>query len=113
MQVFFTSQGAEGDKLRDLVVERVQFAMRRMTWLVPRASVELSETNEADGGIDKRCLVEFKIDGGGSVVITSTARDWCAALDSALTCALGELRIRGKARVQAGPQGQALPPAGG
>ena len=70
MQVLFTSQDAEGDKLRDLVVQRVRFVMRRMTWLVPKATVELSDVDGTGGGIDKRCLVEFKTDRGGSVVIT-------------------------------------------
>ena len=52
MQVLFTSQDAEGDKLRDLVVQRVRFVMRRMTWLVPKATVELSDVDGTGGGID-------------------------------------------------------------
>ena len=111
MQVLFTSQDAEGDKLRDLVVQRVRFVMRRMTWLVPKATVELSDVDGTGGGIDKRCLVEFKTDRGGSVVIPSIARDWCAALDSALTRAIGVLRSRGQERVPAEPQGVELSPA--
>jgi hypothetical protein len=84
MQVLFTSRDAEGNQLRDLAVRRVRFVMRRLTWLVPRASVQLADVNGPRGGVDKRCQVQFKTDGGGTVVITSLARDWRDALDSAL-----------------------------
>ena len=102
MQVLFTSRDAEGDKLRDLAVQRVQFVMRRMTWLVPRASVELSDINAADGGVDKRCLIELKTERAGTFVITSIARDWHSALDNALTRAMGALRSSGQERPLAG-----------
>jgi hypothetical protein len=84
MQVFFTSRDADGHRLRDLAVRRVRFVMRRLTWLVPRASVQLADINGPRGGVDKRCQVQFKTDGGANVVITSLARDWRDALDSAL-----------------------------
>ena len=71
MQVSFTSRGAEGDELRDQVVQRVEFAMRRMTWLAPKATVELADINGSDGGVDKRCLVEIKTQQAGTVVVTS------------------------------------------
>jgi hypothetical protein len=84
MQVFFTSRDADGNQLRDLAVRRVRFVMRRLTWLVPRATVQLADVNGPRGGVDKRCQVQFKTDGGADVVITSIARDWRDALDSAL-----------------------------
>jgi hypothetical protein len=84
MQVFFTCRDAEAERMRDLAVRRVQFVMRRLAWLVPRASVQLADVNGPRGGVDKRCQVQFKTDGGANVVITSIARDWREALDSAL-----------------------------
>jgi ribosome-associated translation inhibitor RaiA len=84
MQVFFTSRDADGNELRDAAVRRVRFVMRRLTWLVPRASVQLADVNGPRGGVDKRCQVQFKTDGGANVVITAMARDWREALDSAL-----------------------------
>jgi hypothetical protein len=104
MQVFFTSQDVEGDKLRDPVVQRVSFVMRRMAWLVPKATVELSDVNGpgSGGGVDKRCLVELKTERVGTVVVTSIARDWHCALDNALTGAIGALRACGQERPQAG-----------
>ncbi len=104
MQVFFTSRNAESDQLRELAVRRVRFAMRRMTWLVPRASVQLSDINGPRGGVDKRCQVQFKTDRNGTVVITSIARDWRTALDRALTRATRVLlRLRRRSRESLAP----------
>ena len=85
MQVIFESRDPEGAQMHTLAVRRVRFAMRRFAWLVPRVRVNLSDVNGARGGIDKRCQVELMTDNIGSVVITSMARDWRAALQSALT----------------------------
>jgi hypothetical protein len=84
MQVLFESRDPDGARLRELAERRVRFAMRRLTWLVPRARVQLSDTNGPRGGVDKRCRVEFRPDGSPPVVITAVARDWRSALDSAL-----------------------------
>ena len=84
MQVLFESRDPQAAQLRDLAVRRVRFVMRRLTWLVPRAEVHLSDVNGPRGGVDKRCQVELKTDGAGPVVITAVARDWRSALDSAL-----------------------------
>jgi hypothetical protein len=85
MQVIFESRDANGAELRDLAVKRLRFVMRRLSWLVPRAKVRLSDINGPRGGIDKRCQVELKTDTMGTVVITSMAGDWRTALDSALS----------------------------
>ena len=104
MQVIFESRDPEGAQLRTLVLRRVRFAMRRLTWLVPRARVQLSDVNGGRGGIDKRCQVELMTDNIGSVVITSMARDWRAALQSALTRAAKALmRSRQRDRNHRGP----------
>jgi hypothetical protein len=84
MQVIFDSRDPEGAQLRPLAERRVRFVMRRLSWLVPRARVQLSDLNGPRGGVDKRCQVELKTDRNGTVVVTSVARDWRTALDSAL-----------------------------
>ena len=84
MQVVFESRDPEGARLRELAVQRARFVMRRLAWLVPRAKVQLSDVNGPRGGVDKRCQVELKTDRNGTVVVTSVARDWRTALDSAL-----------------------------
>ncbi len=85
MQVLFTARDAESEQMRDVAVRRVRFVMRRLAWLTPQASVQLADVNGPRGGVDKRCQVQFTTDGGATVVITSMARDWRDALDSALT----------------------------
>ena len=84
MQVLFKSRNPEAAELRDLAERRVRFVLRRLSWLVPRAEVQLSDVNGPRGGVDKRCQVEIRTDGGGSVVVASVAKDWRTALDHAL-----------------------------
>lgn len=84
MQVLFESRDPQAAHLRDVAVRRLRFVMRRMTWLVPRARVHLSDVNGPRGGVDKRCQVELKTDHAGTVVITAIARDWHSALETAL-----------------------------
>ena len=84
MQVLFKSRHPQATELRDLTEHRVRFVLRRLGWLVPRAEVQMSDVNGPRGGIDKRCQVELRTDGAGSVVIASVARDWRTALDNAV-----------------------------
>ncbi|OQW87438.1 MAG: hypothetical protein BWK72_12915 [Rhodoferax ferrireducens] len=85
MQIIFESRNAEGHQLRDLSVERVRFALRRLSAWVPHARVQFTDVNGPRGGVDKRCQVELKTDTAGTVVITSLAHDWRTALDRSLT----------------------------
>jgi hypothetical protein len=91
MQVLFQSRDTEGLALREQAVHRVQFVLRRLSWLVPRAKVQLSDINGPGGGVDKRCQVEFKTRKTGVVIITAMARDWHTALDAALARAAHSL----------------------
>ena len=84
MQVIFESRDTDGAQMRDLSVERVRFALRRLTALVPRAKVQFSDVNGPRGGVDKRCQVELSTETAGTVVIASLARDWRTALDRSL-----------------------------
>ena len=84
MQIVFESRDADGAKLRDLSVERVRFALRRLSALVPRAKVQFSDVNGPRGGVDKRCQLELKTQAAGTVVIASLARNWRTALDRSL-----------------------------
>jgi ribosome-associated translation inhibitor RaiA len=84
MQVLFHSRDPNASELRDTVERRLRFVLRRLHWLVPQARVQLSDLNGPRGGIDKRCQVELKTEGSGTVVVTSVASDWRTALDQAL-----------------------------
>jgi hypothetical protein len=85
MQIIFESRDADASQMRELSVERVRFALRRLTDLVPQAKVQFTDINGPRGGVDKRCQVELKTDSTGTVVIASLARDWRTALDRSLT----------------------------
>ena len=84
MQVLFKSRHPQAADLRDLTERRVRFVLRRLGWLVPRAEVQMADVNGPRGGIDKRCQVELRTDGAGSVLVASVASDWRTALDTAL-----------------------------
>ena len=91
MQVIFESQDPGAQELRMLTERRVRQALKRLAWLTPRVRVHLSDINGPRGGIDKRCQIELMTDGGQPVVVTSLARDWFSALQSALTRATRSL----------------------
>ncbi len=84
MQVLFNSRHPQATELRELTERRVRFVLRRVGWLVPRADVQMSDVNGPRGGVDKRCQVELRTVGAGSVVVASVASDWRTALDDAL-----------------------------
>ena len=84
MQVFFKSRDPQAADLLDLSQRRTRFVLRRLAWLVPQATVRMSDVNGPRGGIDKQCQVELKTDVAGTVVASSVASDWRSALDKAL-----------------------------
>lgn len=99
MQVLFKSRHPQAAEMRDLAQQHLRFVLRRLSWLVPQATVSLSDVNGPRGGIDKRCQIELRTDGGGTAVITSVAADWRTAIDNAVSRAariLMRLWRRGK-----------------
>ena len=84
MQVTFESRDPEAIHLQPVAERRVRLALRRLSWLAPRARVQLSDVNGPRGGIDKRCQIELTTDATGPVIVTSMARDWRSALHSAV-----------------------------
>jgi uncharacterized protein YndB with AHSA1/START domain len=94
MQVIFEAREAEAAALRDLAERRLHFVLRRLRWLVPQARIRMADINGPRGGVDKRCQVELRTEGGGTVVVTAVARHWRDALDQALARA-GRALLRG------------------
>jgi hypothetical protein len=84
MQVTFESRDPEAIDLQPVAERRVRLALRRLSWLAPRARVQMSDVNGPRGGIDKRCQIELTTDATGPVIVTSMARDWRSALHSAV-----------------------------
>ncbi len=93
MQILFKSRSSEGNELRQLAQQRLRFSLRRLTWLVPRATVRLSDLNGPRGGVDKRCQLELRTDGGRTAIVTSIAADWRTAIDNAVARA-GRILMR-------------------
>lgn len=100
MQVIFESRNTEGRQFQALAEQRTRFVLRRLSWLVPQASIRLSDVNGPRGGVDKRCQVEFSTQGGGHIVSTAMAADWRAALEGALARAARRI-VRSMQRSQA------------
>ncbi len=84
MQIIVESRDADGAQMRELSVQRVRFALRRLSSYVPRAKVQFTDVNGPRGGIDKRCQVELSTAKAGTVVIASLASDWRTALDRSM-----------------------------
>lgn len=91
MQVIFETSDPQAAKLRTVTERRVRKALRRLAWLTPRVRVHLSDVNGTRGGIDKHCQIELMTDGGSPIVVTSLARDWFSAMQSALSRAIQSL----------------------
>jgi hypothetical protein len=84
MQVLFESRDVDGSRVRPLAVRRLRFALRRLSWLVPRARVQLCDINGPRGGVDKQCRIELDSAGAPPTLITALARDWRSAIDQAV-----------------------------
>ena len=91
MKIMFKARAPQATRSARPRPSVASFVLRRLAWLVPRAEVHLSDVNGSRGGIDKRCQVELKTDGAGSVIVTSVAGDWRTALDLALARAARSL----------------------
>ena len=84
MHVTLESPDKPDTAVHEQSVRRIRFAMRSLSWLVARARVRLSAAGGSPGSIDKRCEVELTTEAGERIVVTSMARDWHSAMQSAL-----------------------------
>ncbi|BDT69676.1 hypothetical protein os1_38680 [Comamonadaceae bacterium OS-1] len=110
MQVLFQSRDPQGAEFRERVERRVRFVTRRLQGLVPRVKVQLSDVNGPRGGVDKRCQLALQTETAGTVVVTSTARNWHLAVDQALARAGRVLRqLVQRQRTQARPHARTTP----
>ncbi|RPH43614.1 MAG: HPF/RaiA family ribosome-associated protein [Burkholderiales bacterium] len=107
MQILFTSRDPDAREMRDITQRRLRFVLRRLAWLVPQATVRLTDVNGPRGGLDKQCQVELETVGRGRVVVASVAADWRVAIDTALARAarlLERIRTRRTASRRARPR---------
>lgn len=72
------------DAIEDHVHNRLGFALARGGSRVGRVVVRLSDLNGPQGGIDKRCLIEIRLDGLPTVVVEDVESDLYTAIDRAV-----------------------------
>ena len=65
------------------VQDRLRFTFSRVANRVRRVRITLSDINGPRGGVDKRCLIEARLDGLPSVVIQDLQSDLYIAIDRA------------------------------
>ena len=86
MQIAIHTRGfslTEG--LRNHVHNRLGFTLSRGASRVRRVEVKLSDVNGPRGGVDKRCLIEIRLDGLPVIVVQDVQSDMYTAIDRAAT----------------------------
>jgi ribosomal subunit interface protein len=84
MQIVIQAHGMSlTDALEKHVQDRLRFTFSRVAGRVRRVLVTLSDINGPRGGVDKRCLIEVRIDGLSSIVIQDIQTDMYTAIDRA------------------------------
>lgn len=65
------------------VQDRLRFTFSRVADRIRRVQVTLSDINGPRGGVDKRCLIEARLDGQPSIVIQDLQSDMYMAINRA------------------------------
>lgn len=84
MQIVFDAQPADAKPLKDMTLERLRFALRRMAQQVNTARVSFTDVNGPRGGLDKRARIQLHLDAHGTVIVGATSSNWHASLEDAL-----------------------------
>ena len=69
--------------VREYVDKRLHFALARIGHRLRRIDVRLSDLNGPRGGVDKRCLIEVRINRHPPVIITDVQSDLYTSIDRA------------------------------
>jgi ribosome-associated translation inhibitor RaiA len=84
MQIVIQTRGFPlTEALENRVRTRLRFNISRLAGRVRRVIVRLSDINGPRGGVDKRCLIEVRLDGLSTVVIEDVQTDMYTAIDRA------------------------------
>lgn len=85
MQIAIKTRGfALTEALKNHAHTRLCFTLSHATDRIRRVGIRLSDINGPRGGVDKRCLVEVRLDGLPTVVIEDTQSDMYTAIDRAV-----------------------------
>ncbi len=71
------------DELREHVEHRLAFALSQFPEHIRGVVAVLSDVNGPKGGIDKRCSLRVRLNGGADIVIEETEADFHVAVDRA------------------------------
>ncbi|NNJ94686.1 MAG: HPF/RaiA family ribosome-associated protein [Halobacteria archaeon] len=69
--------------IRERVDKRIRFALSRISHRLRRVDVRLSDLNGPRGGVDKRCLIEVRINRHPPVIVTDVQSDLYRCVDRA------------------------------
>lgn len=84
MQVIIQHQEPQAAVWRRWAAERTHRVLRRLRDQVSSARVRLQDTNGPRGGADKRCHIELRTDGYGTLIAEATGTHWASAINAAL-----------------------------
>ena len=85
MQIAIQARGFPlTDALRNHTHTRLGFTLSHAADRIRRVGIRLSDLNGPRGGVDKRCLIEVRLDGLPTVVIEDIQPDMYAAIDRAV-----------------------------
>lgn len=91
MNIVFDAKPVETKSLRELTVERLRFALRRLYTFVNTARVRFSDVNGPRGGVDKHAHIQLNLLSNGTVVVEARADSWRTALETALKRAIAQV----------------------
>jgi ribosomal subunit interface protein len=69
--------------IREHVDKRIRFALARIGHRLRRVDVRLSDLNGPRGGVDKRCLIEVRLNRHAPVIVTDVQSDLYTSIDRA------------------------------
>jgi len=69
--------------IREHVDKRIRFALARTGHHLRRVDVRLSDLNGPRGGVDKRCLIEVRLNRHAPIIITDVQSDLYTCIDRA------------------------------
>lgn len=84
MQIVFDAKSADAKPLKEVAVNRLRFALRRLAQQVSTVRVSFTDVNGPRGGVDKHAQIQLHLDAHGTVIVGATSSNWRSALEDAL-----------------------------
>lgn len=104
MKLFAYSIDPQGRRWLPNAQQRMRAVLRRLASVVQRVEMRLDDTNGPLPGVDKRCQIEARLPGGGTLRADATSRSWGEAVE--LAAAQLRRRLLDTLRDASAPLGQ-------